>query len=133
MIRYQPGHRWGMLTLVRLLENPKLLLQCDCGQLITYTFTQLKHGKRSCGCTDMGQSIYFIRVNEYVKIGRTRTIMARWATVQTNCPYEAELIRVIPDTSSGTEKWLHEYFQYLHKQGEWFKYTEEMLTIIPPI
>jgi len=76
--------------------------------------------------------VYFIQVHDFVKIGHTVSLGARLAYVQTNCPYKVSLIRVIPLAGPETERWLHSYFQSEWQHGEWFKFTDEMLAIIPP-
>jgi hypothetical protein len=132
MTKYYPNHRFGQLTLKEKFGN-RAIVVCDCGNEIEVFMSHLTQGgKSNCGC-DKKSIIYFIQVQNYVKIGRVgdnRELANRLGVVQTNCPYDAELIRTISGARD-TEKSLHKKFQSLHKQGEWFEYDPEMLTYRP--
>jgi len=76
--------------------------------------------------------IYFIRVHEYVKIGySSKYPTTRIAGIQSSCPCEIKLIRIIQGTLR-TERWLHNKFTHKLHRGEWFNFDDEMETIIPP-
>jgi Meiotically up-regulated gene 113 len=79
-----------------------------------------------------GSHTYFIRANNYVKIGHSAELKHRLENIKVCCPHEVELTRTIPSSVS-TEKWLHKYFRHLRIRGEWFYYSDEMLVINPPI
>lgn len=131
MTKYYPGHRFGNLQLVSInRERYRALLVCDCGEMTEVQMSQLINGKKAdCGCSEEAV-IYFIRVNDYMKIGRCKNtlIAKRLAGVQVNCPYDAILVRTIQGTWS-TEQALHRTFRDLHVRGEWFKFSEEMLIV----
>jgi hypothetical protein len=65
------------------------------------------------------------RFHGIVKIGVTKQLTKRLATLQTGCPWRLEVKALVyrPD-SFEFEKWLHEYFdQYrMRPDGEWFDF-----------
>ena len=76
-------------------------------------------------------AVYFIQDSEgFVKIGRAQNIFKRLAALQTAHAKELTLIR---DIQGGElEEWaLHHEFAHLRVRGEWFKYTDDMMTFIP--
>lgn len=131
MTKYYPGHRWGRLSLVEIdREKYRATLLCDCGNTAQFQMSQLIRGKNNdCGCSE-SVLIYFIRVNDYMKIGYCQytAIASRLSVVQLNCPYEATLARTMRGTRN-TEQALHRHFAHLHARGEWFVFSERMLTI----
>jgi len=78
-------------------------------------------------------TVYFARAGKdgLVKIGFSTNVGNRITTIQNGCPSTLKIIRNI-DAERHTEKWLHRHFKHLHKRGEWFEYSDEMLTVIPP-
>jgi len=72
--------------------------------------------------------VYFARAGSAVKIGYALDVASRIRAIQTGCPIKVELFRTI--RGGGVEKrWLHEHFAAQRLQGEWFRYSRDMLTI----
>lgn len=76
-------------------------------------------------------SIYFIQSSDgAVKIGRAKNIKQRLGNLQTAHAFELKLLRVIP--GGEVEEWeCHYEFRDNRIRGEWFSYTENMLTFQP--
>jgi hypothetical protein len=85
----------------------------------------MKHlGKR-------GGWIYFIRCNEFVKIGRCRAKGNRLTALQTGCPYKLTQIAMLAsDNAKRDEATLHEMFKAYHERGEWFRLPEDTIRLI---
>ena len=79
-------------------------------------------------------SIYFYHLKESnkVKIGCSTNIPQRIKQLNTAIHEQGELIRVIEEQDFGAEKWLHGYFKKYRSKGEWFDFTNEMLTVELP-
>lgn len=75
---------------------------------------------------------YYLPENNLVKIGCSTNIEQRIKNLSTGCIEVGQIIRVISGYGFQAEKWLHKYFKDLRVKGEWFKYTEEMLTVNIP-
>ncbi len=78
-------------------------------------------------------TIYFIKApSGHVKIGSTHPtkLRERIAELQVGNHQQLELIRIIENASREQEAWLHKQFKNFRIRGEWFKFTEEMLTVI---
>lgn len=69
---------------------------------------------------------YFVRCNDFVKIGTTTNILDRMKTLQIGCPYELELM----GTCSLDESIIHEKFKHLHHRGEWHILSAKLLSFI---
>ena len=69
--------------------------------------------------------IYFIRQNDYVKIGYTENINSRLAQLQTGTPYELSVALLIPG-SLEDEGELHKAFIDDKVRGEWFMLSDDM-------
>ena len=65
-------------------------------------------------------SIYFVRSNEFVKIGYSAKPMSRIAALQTANPSMLELLVIMPGTAV-TEKELHSVFSEYHHLNEWYR------------
>jgi len=79
--------------------------------------------------------IYFLQVETgEVKIGiaREHKLKRRIADLQIGNHQELKLLRTVKG-SIYAEFWLHRKFRKLHIRGEWFKYTEDMMKIVPPL
>src|SRR5665647_308655 len=76
-----------------------------------------------------GTNIYFIGSLESgtVKIGRSNDPENRLAELQTGNPHKLVLYGVIDDVSHELETRLHQLFDHLHINSEWFKLTDELL------
>lgn len=78
------------------------------------------------------QSVYFVQDEHgYVKIGWTVNVAARLSGLQVGSPHSLFLIRVI-DGGPATEAWLHRRFEAFRVRGEWFRFDEAMITVVPP-
>lgn len=81
--------------------------------------------------------VYFILANEtLVKIGYTqRPIEQRLHEIQTQCPFgcthDARVIRIIPGNRQ-VEAYFLSYFEHVRKVLDWYIFSPEMLTILPP-
>lgn len=74
-------------------------------------------------------AIYFIRVNEFVKVGHSTNPSARVQTLQTSNPYPVELLGVVPGDTE-VEAALHKQLAHLRTNGEWFEDSPEVRDII---
>jgi len=72
--------------------------------------------------------IYFIGSEEhpYLKIGYTKDLTRRLTKMQSDSPFTLVVYRTI-EGNSILESKIHNRFQHLHKRGEWYKKTEEVL------
>ena len=64
--------------------------------------------------------VYFIGVEDRIKIGRATSWKKRLHSVQTNCPFEAKLLLVLKATV-GREGELHRLFKDHRVRGEWHR------------
>jgi hypothetical protein len=64
--------------------------------------------------------VYFIKCNEYIKIGKADNLPKRLKQLQTSNPYELSIIGAISGNLD-IEKEAHSNFKHLHHKGEWFK------------
>ena len=65
---------------------------------------------------------YFIRCNEFVKIGKSNAPEGRLYELQQYTPYKLKLL----GTTNVPELELHKKFAYLRERGEWFHLTKEI-------
>ena len=74
-------------------------------------------------------TIYFIRAGDdgFVKIGKSKCPDKRLASLQSANPLRLSIIRTI-DGDSAEERIVHMAFEHLHVHGEWFRFSDEMLT-----
>jgi hypothetical protein len=85
--------------------------------------------------TDKGKAefIYFVlnRDSDAIKIGRAKDIDRRLKSLQTASPAQLELIKTIQVHGSkevqAKERELHQKFEHLHINGEWFRASAELL------
>lgn len=80
-------------------------------------------------------SVYFYHLPKcnLVKIGTSVDVSTRIKTLSTGCTEQGYLIRVLEGFGFKAERWLHTYFKGLRVKGEWFKFSEEMLTVELPV
>jgi hypothetical protein len=73
--------------------------------------------------------IYFVRAGETgsVKIGKANDVAKRVAGIQVGCPQKLAVLRVC-DGDGRVEKFFHKKFAHLRQSGEWFTFSDEMLT-----
>lgn len=75
--------------------------------------------------------VYFVRCNEFVKIGIAKDPNARMAFMQTGNPYELELLRVFKSTSPAQdEEMIHLELDKYRVRGEWFKLPDKLINLI---
>jgi DNA-binding XRE family transcriptional regulator len=79
-------------------------------------------------------SVYFIQAGNDgpVKIGWAATPTNRLRQMQTASPHPLLLRRVVPEASRIVERWFHRWFAERRLNGEWFSFTDEMLSLEPP-
>ena len=75
---------------------------------------------------------YHLPIQNLVKIGTSQDVEQRLKTLATGCTEIGVLIRTIEDYSFKAEKWLHAYFKHLWVKGEWFQYSDDMLSVEIP-
>lgn len=134
------GEKFGRLTVVEfdhftpISRNVKWLCKCDCGNKTIVSSAHLRTGStQSCGCLakelsakrikqihNKGNHLYFIRCNEFVKIGRANNINQRLNQIKANNPYKITLIREMMNQGH-REKEFHKIFQGRLVTGEWFQ------------
>src|SRR5262249_31778224 len=74
---------------------------------------------------------YFIRVEEFHKIGSSREPDERLVQVTTHSPYPASLThQIATDRPRWLESGLHRFFRDRHVRGEWFRLTAEDLALV---
>lgn len=73
--------------------------------------------------------IYFIRSENFVKIGKTRNPAGRFVTLQSAHHCELFLIAAVPAHRS-IETALHQRFAHLRQNGEWFRMADELVEFI---
>lgn len=64
--------------------------------------------------------LYFVRVGEFLKIGRSRNLKERFRIIRSHSPTTPELIGSIAGAGH-TEKAWHYAFRMIQSRGEWFK------------
>lgn len=83
--------------------------------------------------TVSGAGVYFLQDDlGRVKIGVTKDIAARKAAIQTGSGSDLHLIRFVAGAGQKVEKWLHRRFKDQRVRGEWFAFSDDMLTVTPP-
>ena len=80
-----------------------------------------------------GKGVYFAQDGlGRIKIGVTIDVAARLASLRTGNSTELTLIRFIEGAGHKVEKWLHRRFKADRIQGEWFHFSDEMMTVSVP-
>lgn len=79
-----------------------------------------------------GSSVYFAQADDRIKIGWSKQVSARLASLQTGCPSPIRLLGTIPG-SRAVERRLHEQFASLRLSGEWFRAAPELLAHIAAV
>lgn len=77
--------------------------------------------------------IYFIRSGQCgpVKIGIAKDVQTRLRGLQTGHHETLHLMRVV-NGGSQEERWLHDHYRSNRLAGEWFNFSPDMLSIVPP-
>lgn len=101
----------------KLIENLKKL-QAE--------FLRLSEEDRLKKLNSLWGSIYIIRCQNHIKIGRAFNVKSRLYSMKVGNPFDIELIFSIkvPDDKA-IEKELHNKFENKHHKGEWFNLTDE--------
>lgn len=76
--------------------------------------------------------VYFIEAGDLVKIGVTKDVTKRLASLQTGSPARLNMIGFIPGTDK-EEKELHRKFSSHRSHGEWFKKTNDLINYIKEV
>lgn len=76
--------------------------------------------------------VYFIKLNNYVKIGLSTNVPYRFSQFQCASPYDLQIIRTIENCTREHEEWLHKQYAELYIKHEWFIFCESMLSIKVP-
>jgi hypothetical protein len=66
-----------------------------------------------------------------VKIGFTTNIKERLSSLRSGAGARLEVLRSI-EGGEKRERWLHKRFAHLRREGEWFGFHDDMLTVVPP-
>lgn len=72
-------------------------------------------------------AVYFARAGDLVKIGHAVDVPKRIHTLQCGHPLPLTVVREIPG-GRGVERAFHRHFSHLAARGEWFNWSDEMLT-----
>ncbi len=83
----------------------------------------LSDGAESC------HLVYFIRLNDFIKIGFTRNVTQRFQAIEAAVPYDVTLLHEMPG-SFDLELDLHRKFKHLRVRGEWFRADLELVNFI---
>ena len=70
-------------------------------------------------------------LNGPIKVGYSAHLKTRMRTLATGAFDALRVLRVI-EGSRDTERWMHERFAASWRQGEWFDFHSDMLTVLPP-
>jgi hypothetical protein len=88
----------------------------------------------------LSQKVYFIRCENYIRIGKTSNIKSRLQNLKSSNPHKMELLGTISFLISkqdareidpyDVKKRLHNYLKNYHHRGEWYKAKPEVLSCI---
>jgi hypothetical protein len=71
--------------------------------------------------------VYFIRAaNGLTKVGVSRNVRGRFASLQCMSPISLRLVAVIPHGGEETERTIHENLQSTQSHGEWFRESDSL-------
>lgn len=78
--------------------------------------------------------VYFVQVETDgpIKIGFTVDMAGRFGALQTSSPHALRLLGTVPGDEE-RERQIHEEFEHLRMQGEWFKPAPELLDFIAEV
>ena len=73
-------------------------------------------------------STYIIKTkgHNYYKIGWSSNVEKRIKSLQTNCPFQLEILIKVVD-SSLNEKYWHKHFEKYRTYGEWYKFQDKQV------
>jgi hypothetical protein len=107
--------------------------RCSCGREDVVSGTRLRKGSRCIECSgrengkkglytqSKNQPVYFIKCNDYVKVGSSFEPKKRLKALESANPYPLELLRV--DKENNEEYW-HKKLSSAHHKGEWYLYKD---------
>lgn len=82
------------------------------------------------GLTDQ-RFIYFVRCNEFIKIGVASNVEERVAGMQTGNPYPLEVVKVIESANAEQEEeMIHVSLERYRVHGEWFKLPDSIIELL---
>lgn len=70
--------------------------------------------------------VYFVRCQDFIKIGFTADVPNRLVTLQTSSPFEVDLLLAFA-ADCKAEGALHRKFKHLRHRNEWFRSAPELL------
>jgi len=73
--------------------------------------------------------VYFIKQNDYIKIGFTNNFNKRLNQLQVSSPVKLEVLGIIKGTKEDECNY-HKMFSKYYSNGEWFIYNEELISHI---
>jgi DNA-binding XRE family transcriptional regulator len=73
--------------------------------------------------------VYFIKQNDYIKIGYTNNFNKRLNQLQVSSPVKLEVLGIIKGTKDDESNY-HKMFSKYHSNGEWFNCNEELISYI---
>jgi len=73
-------------------------------------------------------STYILKTKgyDYYKIGRSSNVEKRIKSLQTNCPFQLEILIKVADSSLNEKYWLKNFKEY-KTHGEWFKFQDKQV------
>lgn len=72
------------------------------------------------------QGVYVVKADRFYKIGQSKDIDARLATIRSSMPFQAILFHSIEcENRWSTEAVLHERYDHRRINGEWFELTDD--------
>lgn len=66
-------------------------------------------------------SVYFVKCEDFIKIGMTHNVKGRMCALSTSNPFPLTCIGTLPG-GKAFEAWLHARFQCERQSGEWFHF-----------
>lgn len=87
----------------------------------------------SASITNARHNVYFVQNpgNGLVKIGYSGDLSRRVLAISNGLGCAVRVLRQLPG-GPRTEKWLHRKFADLRVRGEWFRFDEAMMSVVPP-
>lgn len=81
------------------------------------------------GPPDPKEWVYFLRCNEFVKIGYSTRVDHRISNIETSNPYPVELLKKMPGSVEDERAFHVRFYEYHHKL-EWFRYEGKLKTFL---
>jgi hypothetical protein len=69
--------------------------------------------------------VYFLRCEDYVKIGRTTNLYLRFRHISELLPFDVQLLAIFPGGAK-QESFYHRLFRHHRVKGEWFELNDEI-------